>query len=109
LEFLVGKLQAGYSHVNTVHRVHYNKIFQRNADAGWREFAAPGQQGNFEERPYFRVYGVFSGFSYAKRRGPSYYHVLTNEIMRVDIDAMEDFLLAGMLIEHSMFDFLEAM
>jgi hypothetical protein len=29
--------------------------------------------------------------------------------MRVDIDAMEDFLLAGMLIEHSMFDFLEAM
>ena len=52
---------------------------------------------------------MFTGFRYVKQPLPGYYHVLENEVMRVDIDTMEDFLLAEMIIKHSLFDFLEAM
>ncbi len=109
MEFLVGKLQAGHGQVNTVHRLHYNLVFQGGPNAGRRVPVSPEPGGNREDVPYFRIYGVFTGFRYVKQPRPSYYHVLQNEVMRVDIDTREDFLLAERIIKHSLFDFVEDM
>ena len=109
MEFLVGKLQAGHAQVNTVHRMRYSPVFRGGADVGRPVPVSPEHGGNRSDVPYFRIYGVFTGFRYVKQPLPGYYHVLENEVMRVDIDTMEDFLLAEMIIKHSLFDFLEAM
>lgn len=109
LELLIGRLKEGHQSVATVKPVRYNPLFHARADNSAEPFWLPGQTACGDTEPFYRNYGVFNGFRTQKITKPPYNHILTNDVMCVDIDYHEDLLLAEEIIRGGCFDFQEAL
>lgn len=104
---LVDKM-ADHSSVYTVKRI--------DLGGGGALLPMPGQRlrpiqkpewcnGQIRPRPFYRRYGTFLGASDALGQTP-YIHVLDNPVELIDIDYLEDFNLAEMVIKEGLYCFM---
>lgn len=104
LDHLCGQFAAGYSSVITVRRVEHAArplLFRKN---GLLQPLLREHGHAAGTRPFERRYGLFQGTRY--RVANKYFaHFITNEASLVDIDTLEDFLLAEEIIKSGAFRF----
>ena len=101
LDYLCGQFSAGYNSVIAVRRVDHGQrplMFRKNGLLHPLLPNSPAQTG-FERR-----YGLFQGTRF-HAEDKSFVHFIRNEACLVDIDTLEDFLLAEEIIKSGMFRF----
>ncbi|MDQ7831844.1 MAG: acylneuraminate cytidylyltransferase family protein [Desulfovibrionaceae bacterium] len=109
LEMLIGRLNDGHENAATVKPVRYNPLYHMAGEGAATPFWSPGQTTCGDATPYYRTYGTFNGYRTQNATKPPYCHVLTNDVMCVDIDYQEDLMLAEEIIRQGLFDFQEAL
>ena len=107
LERMIGKLRERRHRVMTVRRVEIDRegVFLPAGD-GRLDMLLPNVRCTVSGRAlaYYRPYGLISG-SWGDPSWPSYVERVEDPISLIDIDTMEDFLLAEKVIERGLFDF----
>ena len=101
LDYLCGQFVCGYNSVIAVRRVEHDQrplMFRKNGLLHPLLPESPGQTA-FERR-----YGLFQGTRF-RAADKSFVHFIRNEACLVDIDTLEDFLLAEEIIKSGMFRF----
>ncbi len=98
LHLLCGLLREGHSSVLTARRVRFPRLCRM--EPGGRLLPVPFPSAG----PFHRPYGIFSGCNSLGGK-PPYVHVVTDPLMLLDIDTMEDFALAEAILEEGAFDF----
>ncbi len=100
VEFLVDKVLGGYRRVRTLRPLPGARLYSKNGK-GLRPIVLdddlPGR--------YFRPYGIINIDRWSRYSTSVYSYVITDKVMVVDIDTLEDFYLAESIVQNSMFDF----
>lgn len=100
LDYLCGQFADGYNSVIAVRRVeHGQRPLMFRKDGLLRPLLGGATQTVFERR-----YGLFQGTRF-RAADKSFVHFIRNEASLVDIDTLEDFLLAEEIIKSGMFRF----
>lgn len=108
---LVGSLVAmmdEHSAVYTVKRIDLGEGDALLPLAGQRLRPVQRFRGGHRPWPFYRRYGTFLGASAALNQKP-YVHVLDNPVEFIDIDYLEDFNLAEMVIKEGLYCFEEGL
>ncbi len=101
VDYLITKLFEGYSHVSAAKRLDSNgyDYFVRSNGSFRALFSNSGCMAKM-----YRNYGIFSGFAYAYP-SMTYCHYIDNPACFIDIDYLEDFMVAEEIIRRGLFDF----
>ena len=98
LDFLCGLLREGHTAVQTARRIRPARLCRPESGGGLVPVPFPDCE------PVFRPYGIFSGVNHLGGKSP-YVHVVTDPLMLLDIDTMDDFSVAEAILEEGAFDF----
>lgn len=101
LDHLCGQFERGYNSVIAVRRVDHARAPLCHVRNGMLVPLCPGSEG---QRPYERRYGLFQGTRFNAPDKP-FAHIIRDEAGLVDIDTLEDFLLAEEIITSGLFRF----
>jgi CMP-N-acetylneuraminic acid synthetase len=105
LDYLCGQFAAGYNFVNTVRRLELDKhpmLYRKNGLL--HPLLSTKAQGKAGHMPFERRYGFFQGTRY-RAEDKYFLHFINDEASLVDIDTLEDFLLAEEIIKSGTFRF----